>query len=193
MTVTDSILLVREAKTCSYVLVIHTPRLCGQPGFKSRLETGDQAHIRCREIVNSIDATTQTEGSLTESDHPLNKVTARKPLLTVPAQRPPPADPKATVGADKIQVSNDRLLKVFKAIFNQKDGSGEPVDDALDERALNGQHTDPAGDAHQWLLDMLQATWLDVSGGKNLEMSKEDEDKGTNDDDAGQPQGRDEL
>jgi len=54
MTMTDSILLVREAKTCSYVLIVQTPLLCGEPGFKSRVESPEQAFIRCRQIVNSL-------------------------------------------------------------------------------------------------------------------------------------------
>jgi len=50
---TDSILLVREAKTCSYVVIVQTPRLCGEPGFKSRAETPEQTFIRCRQIISS--------------------------------------------------------------------------------------------------------------------------------------------
>ncbi|KAG2078086.1 hypothetical protein BDR04DRAFT_1000067 [Suillus decipiens] len=52
MTMPDSILLVREAKTCSYVLIVQTPRLCGEPGFKSRMELPEQTLIRCRQIIN---------------------------------------------------------------------------------------------------------------------------------------------
>ncbi|KAG1756545.1 uncharacterized protein EDB91DRAFT_1093253 [Suillus paluster] len=60
MTMTDSILLVREAKTCSYVLIVQTPRLCGEPGFKSRMELPEQTFIRCRQIINpSLDSTPQ--------------------------------------------------------------------------------------------------------------------------------------
>ncbi|KAG1877890.1 hypothetical protein DFJ58DRAFT_740492 [Suillus subalutaceus] len=61
MTMADSILLVREAKTCSYVLIVQTPRLCGEPGFKSRMELPEQTFIRCRQIINpSLDSTPQT-------------------------------------------------------------------------------------------------------------------------------------
>ncbi|KAG2157337.1 hypothetical protein DEU56DRAFT_764059 [Suillus clintonianus] len=60
MTMADSILLVREAKTCSYVLIVQTPRLCGEPGFKSRMELPEQTFIRCRQIINpSLDSTPQ--------------------------------------------------------------------------------------------------------------------------------------
>ncbi|KIK99300.1 hypothetical protein PAXRUDRAFT_132388 [Paxillus rubicundulus Ve08.2h10] len=53
-TMTDSILLVRETKPCSYLLVIQTPRLCGQPGFKFTPENRDESLIRCREIIDTF-------------------------------------------------------------------------------------------------------------------------------------------
>ena len=49
MTMTDTILFVKETQTCHYVLHIATPRLCGEPGFRSiegireyLYSTGDQ-------------------------------------------------------------------------------------------------------------------------------------------------------
>lgn len=69
MTMTDTILFVKEAKTCSYVLVVHTPRLCAAPGFKSRLDAREEARIRCREIVPH--AVQGGQGELPESDHPV--------------------------------------------------------------------------------------------------------------------------
>jgi len=51
----DKILLIKEASTCNYVLVIHTPRLCGEPGFKSERDTQEESVIRCREILNEHD------------------------------------------------------------------------------------------------------------------------------------------
>ncbi|KAF7304786.1 PRKCSH domain-containing protein [Mycena kentingensis (nom. inval.)] len=50
MTTTDTIAFIKETKTCSYVLVVHTPRLCGVPGFKSSKDSTEQALISCREI-----------------------------------------------------------------------------------------------------------------------------------------------
>ncbi|KAF8320093.1 hypothetical protein DL93DRAFT_2164265 [Clavulina sp. PMI_390] len=35
-----------------YVLVIHTPRLCGEPGFKSERASQDESVLRCREVVS---------------------------------------------------------------------------------------------------------------------------------------------
>lgn len=66
---TDNILFVKEAKTCSYVLVVHTPRLCGEPGFRSRRDSEEEALIRCREVVNTLDPAQPTD--LPEDDHPL--------------------------------------------------------------------------------------------------------------------------
>ncbi|KDQ18104.1 hypothetical protein BOTBODRAFT_171781 [Botryobasidium botryosum FD-172 SS1] len=53
MTTTDTISLVQETSTCSYVMVIQTPRLCGEPGFKSERETHEESVIRCREVVEN--------------------------------------------------------------------------------------------------------------------------------------------
>ena len=50
--IADKILLIKETSTCNYVLVIHTPRLCGEPGFKSERDTQEESVIRCREILN---------------------------------------------------------------------------------------------------------------------------------------------
>jgi len=55
MTTPDKILLIKETSTCNYVLVIHTPRLCGEPGFKSERDTQEESVIRCREILNEKD------------------------------------------------------------------------------------------------------------------------------------------
>lgn len=208
MTVTDTILLVREAKTCSYVLVIHTPRLCGQPGFKSPLETRDEAYIRCREIVESTDATAQVGGPLTESDFP-NKISQRKPLLTVPAQQPP-AEPKAADSAVTKDKSNERLRKAIEAILGHKDHDGEPqviveqidlggdgtedmvFEIAIDERAFDG-HPEQRADAsvaHRSLLEMLRAAGVDVKGERDADekKGKKKEEKPTD-----AAQGRDEL
>lgn len=55
MTVTDTILFIKETTTCHYVLVIQTPRLCGDPAFRSRRDFQEQSTIRCREIIQSAE------------------------------------------------------------------------------------------------------------------------------------------
>ena len=101
----DSVLLVREAKTCSYVLVVQTPRLCGEPGFRSRRDAREESLVRCRHIIDSpiIDSpsdqvppsdSTQLEqrqtgeqAILNESDHPLHLLN-RKSRFVIPAPAP---------------------------------------------------------------------------------------------------------
>jgi hypothetical protein len=67
----DNILFVKETRTCSYVLVIHTPRLCGQPGFKSQLDLAETALIRCREVVASTPDQNREQATLPEADSPM--------------------------------------------------------------------------------------------------------------------------
>ena len=55
MTVTDTILFIKETTTCNYVLVIQTPRLCGDPAFRSRRDSQEQSTIRCREVIQSAE------------------------------------------------------------------------------------------------------------------------------------------
>ncbi|KAF9005568.1 hypothetical protein BDQ17DRAFT_1353386 [Cyathus striatus] len=109
MTMTDNILFVKEAKTCSYVLVINTPRLCGEPGFKSRRDSGEEALIRCREIV---DSPTQAESGLPITDYPL-KFPPRKPVLPSSQQVPLP-DPK------KEKLYKDIVKQTFEALAKQE-------------------------------------------------------------------------
>lgn len=211
MTMTDTVILVREAKTCSYVVVIHTPRLCGEPGFKSRLEFRDEAYIRCREIVDSVDPSTQTETPLAESDRPRNKLAPRNPLLPVPAQRPPP-DTKIDSTKAKAQETQDRLRKALEALVSNKgdgdfpqviveqvnlgvDGEEDVVFQfPLDEALFEDGGADEAG-THQSILKALQAAGFDVKGEKKSE--KQDEKKTTkkkeSKEDSKPPQGRDEL
>jgi len=47
----DKILLIKETSVCNYVLVIHTPRLCGEPGFKSERASQDESVLRCRQVL----------------------------------------------------------------------------------------------------------------------------------------------
>jgi protein OS-9 len=55
MTVTDTILFIKETSTCHYILVIQTPRLCGDPAFRTRRDSQEQSTIRCREIIRSAE------------------------------------------------------------------------------------------------------------------------------------------
>ena len=70
MTTTDSIFFIKETKTCQYTLVIHTPRLCGQPGFKSPREDLQDTPLRCRKVVDTLEGTDPT---LPESPLPFQR------------------------------------------------------------------------------------------------------------------------
>lgn len=86
MAMSDNILFVKETKTCSYVLVINTPRLCGEPGFKSRLEVGDQHVVRCREIVDSPQSQKDAFLDVPDIDYP-QKIPRHEPILSPPAEK----------------------------------------------------------------------------------------------------------
>ncbi|KDN49342.1 hypothetical protein RSAG8_02044, partial [Rhizoctonia solani AG-8 WAC10335] len=51
MSSVDQIMFVKEVSVCSYLIVIHTPRICSEPGFKSQRDSVKAAPIRCRHIV----------------------------------------------------------------------------------------------------------------------------------------------
>ena len=55
-------------------MVIHTPRLCGEPGFRTRLEQREEAPIRCREVLDTPEAVAEaTHPEMGESEHPLSR------------------------------------------------------------------------------------------------------------------------
>ena len=83
MAMTDTILFVKEAKTCSYVLVIHTPRLCGEPGFKSRRDAREEAVICCREVVAGPEP---SAADLPQGDHPYKHPRRKTSLPATRAQ-----------------------------------------------------------------------------------------------------------
>jgi protein OS-9 len=112
MTMTDTILFVKEAKTCSYVLVIHTPRLCSEPGFKSPLDSREEVTIRCREIVDSDADLQLDQPHLTESDQPYH-LPRRKPPLPIGALiQKDSAESEQTTG-DAINVMIKRAVGAY--------------------------------------------------------------------------------
>jgi len=154
MVMTDNILFVKETKTCSYVLIVQTPRLCGEPGFKSRRDVGEEAEIQCREVV---DAKTEREINLPTADHPL-KIPPRKTVLPAPPIIPR-NDP---TGKEKI--FNDFLRKTIEAIMASQQNGGESglggedaeviiqlAEDSMEEPGESGR-----------LIDALRAAGYDV-------------------------------
>ncbi|CDO71240.1 hypothetical protein BN946_scf184863.g36 [Trametes cinnabarina] len=79
MTMTDTILFVKETQTCHYVVHIATPRLCGEPGFRSRVDSAEEHPIRCREVLDA-DAFQSADRSLPEASQPFrSQKTDRQP------------------------------------------------------------------------------------------------------------------
>ena len=159
MTMTDdTILFVKETKTCSYVLAIHTPRLCAEPGFKSRLDSNSEGEIHCREIIPNalpVSEATSTDPSATSAADTNNIDQAGAPL-PVAADHPlkifrsravqPPAGKHLGQDSQKDKMYEDLLRKTLEAFFGENaklangkspvlqgivirdDGSGEILD-----------------------------------------------------------------
>ncbi|CAA7271783.1 unnamed protein product [Cyclocybe aegerita] len=128
MEMTDHILFVKETKTCSYVLVVHTPRLCGEPGFRSRRDAGGEAQIRCREVV---DSKPEAQLKLPAADHPV-KVPVRKTVLPVPK-----VVPKGEKADDtKEKTFNDLLRKTLEALVANKAGGAKGVKESQDGEVI---------------------------------------------------------
>ncbi|KAI0748246.1 glucosidase II beta subunit-like protein-domain-containing protein [Daedaleopsis nitida] len=90
MTMTDTILFVKETQTCHYVLHIATPRLCGEPGFKSRVDAEEEHYIRCREVVGPEDFE-RVDRSIPAASQPIKR--AARPQKNVIAPPPTPEHP----------------------------------------------------------------------------------------------------
>lgn len=114
---TDTILFVKETKTCHYVMVIHTPRLCGERGFKTRLEQRDEAFIRCREVLADEAALAAVDKSLPETPYPTQRRT-RNPILGAPPTLPTVSAAEETAEADgrKLAVSPLAERAILSAI-----------------------------------------------------------------------------
>ncbi|KAK1232005.1 Protein OS-9 [Marasmius sp. AFHP31] len=124
MVVTDSIQLVKESKTCSYILVVNTPRLCGEPGFRSHDDVDEQAQIRCREIINSPNQQKEVY-AVSEADHP-QKLSQPKPVL--PSKS---AERAAAAGMGGISSAQNELVKrALKAI------KGNPMEGMADNMII---------------------------------------------------------
>jgi len=110
MTMTDTVLFVKETRTCEYVLVIHTPRLCGEPGFKSRLEQMPEAAIRCREVVDDVES---VDPSLPDAPFPYKRP-SRQPIPS--PQRPPAGAAEDGGNKDVTKDAMDRAQDTAKLL-----------------------------------------------------------------------------
>jgi len=128
MTMTDdTILFVKETKTCSYVLAIHTPRLCAEPGFKSRLDSNGEAEIHCREIIPNalpVSEATSTDPSATSAaDANINQAGVPLPVADHPLKISrsravePLAGKQLGQGSQKDKMYEELLRKALEALF----------------------------------------------------------------------------
>ncbi|KAJ7632532.1 hypothetical protein FB45DRAFT_912705 [Roridomyces roridus] len=125
MATTDTIAFIKESKTCAYVLVVHTPRLCGEPGFMSSRDAGEQASIACREVVAGEPSDQSDAAFLPDADHPL-KLAHQRPKLPPP---PPPKVKDATTGSNgKYSEALRKALDTLKEI-NWQGGEVELFED----------------------------------------------------------------
>lgn len=132
MTMADTILFVKETKTCHYVMVINTPRLCGEPGFKNRLEQRDETFIRCREVLESVDAINAVDRSLPDSSHPYWHGSSKPPVLSVPPPPPPAAAQEHAAVPTKNKKPADLLRRALEVIVSGgKDGEGDNGESAV--------------------------------------------------------------
>lgn len=137
---TDTILFVKETQTCHYVLHIATPRLCGEPGFKSRIDA-EEDFIRCREVVGSEEYE-RVDRELPEAALPIKRARAQKKVLAPPP--PAEASPKSKEDlkkkvADSLAHS-DLLRKALERILaRQQEGAGEGDSHLFVERLPDGE------------------------------------------------------
>ena len=188
MTMTDSIMFVKETKTCHYILVINTPRLCGEPGFKSRIDQRDSALIRCRQVV---DATTlaNADSSLPEADHPFSQ---RRP----PVGNHPPLDAAEAVsgagvetdGGDASQTAtepdardnagaydhNDLLRRALEAILQKKTGNPQGNDAGADAGTTPRVVVEDMGDGEMVIEFISEIEMNDEGGGGDAQRRVDD-------------------
>lgn len=173
MVMTDHILFVKEAKTCSYVLVIHTPRLCAEPGFRSRRDSGEETVIRCREVVDALPAGKVAMPKII-SDQPF-KFARPKTVLPPPQpkEKASSGSPSSGESPSKDDLVNQILRNALESILAGGSRGVEDSDDstnALKEAIEAGEvivefvddpETVPQS---QRIVEALRAAGLDVRG-----------------------------
>jgi protein OS-9 len=183
---TDTIIFVKEAKTCSYVLVIHTPRLCGEPGFKSPLDSREEAIIRCREIIDSDANIHADQGSLPEADQPY-RLPRHNPRLPLGATAQKETDDKADDNADKHAEEEALNAMIQRAVKALASNEGLNLQDGEIPTVITDRYEDeglvlidiPLLDDLEYgvnaLADALRAAGFDIKGEKKSSSKVDDE------------------
>ncbi|OBZ75536.1 Protein OS-9 [Grifola frondosa] len=173
MTMTDTVLFVKETQTCHYVLHIATPRLCGEPGFRSRIDAREEAYIRCREIVGAEEYE-RADRTLPPATHPFKRPRQQKSVIAPPPSEEPGTDvkqPAADVHDDLIRRAIERLLA--RGDLNAGELMIQFVDvDIPMEGNEDGEHFTLDGEA---LAEVLRAAGHDVRGEKGKKKKKSDQ------------------
>lgn len=173
MTTTDSILFVKETKTCSYVLVINTPRLCGEPGFKSRRDAAEEAEIHCREIVDILP---QEPLNFPVADYPIKGLRPRKPHLPAVEFVDKATDSaedsrrEGNFEADQRQenIVNDLLRQSIETLFEQRRGAKTTTPEEPTELVIELLDDDEQEEIGDKLISALRAAGYDVRGAEYL-------------------------
>lgn len=159
MTMTDQILFVKETKTCSYVLVINTPRLCGEPSFRSRRDATDETKIRCREVVETL------------PENPFNYPVADYPIKSSPPPPPPLQQQHILPGPAAAKSENDRSSDTESETDEKQD---RIVDDLVAQtiqalmRKTRGRKIDKAGEPTEVIIEFGDDTEDDVEVSNKL-------------------------
>ncbi|KAF9227518.1 hypothetical protein BS17DRAFT_877747 [Gyrodon lividus] len=201
MTMTDSILLVREAKTCSYVLVVQTPRLCGQPGFESSLESRDESLIRCREIIDlgsdSVPPSESTQLGQRQADENVDLDESDRPLFLL-NRKSRFAIPQSSLGVGSSEKDDDHWDDLWKRIieavmktpeiqaltgnnpkvFLDRGENGEVVIEFLEEIPMDGSadgaaESDMTPEEYAHLTNVLRKAVFDMKGEAETKMEND--------------------
>ena len=163
----DKILFIKEASTCNYVVVIHTPRLCGEPGFKSERDTQEESVMRCREIISEDDQARHTllsaslanDASSSRSDpeptaqtslysedaHPM-KFPFTPKSSAPPSPPPPPPVAQKDNTADDASQGQDQGTKSSKSHQNQVETLKQALQALLKSVQGDAGNDQPFGD-----------------------------------------------
>ncbi|CAE6439684.1 unnamed protein product [Rhizoctonia solani] len=161
------IMFVKEVSVCNYLIVIHTPRICSEPGFKSQRDSVKAAPIRCRHIVP--EDTVEFDHTRFESPVP-HSVPPALPIL--PAAPPvhkdnqgSNADKKAGGKKSSTLGENEKQTEFVKVAL------GALFDAHTQDRALAGKkiRVDVDGDIHE--LDFTEIGLDSVVGGDVPDMN----------------------
>lgn len=137
MTTTDSIFFIKETRTCQYTLVIHTPRLCGEPGFRSPRDDLQDTALRCRKIVNSLD---EVDQMLPDSPLPFQRPKPKP--LPAPQSKPAAGGSGNGNSAGNKGGNQDKKAHAIKAAIdslfgrNQNGGNNAPQEGGAQQNPL---------------------------------------------------------